>query len=58
MPIKFKESSTDNKGKTTNYYMHATELDALRSALDNANTPNKKKQKIRNELVRRGITLT
>ena len=53
MPIKYKKSSTDNKGKTTNYYMHTMPLKELLSALDNDNTPNKTKHKVRNELTRR-----
>ena len=53
MPIKYKKSSTDNKGKTTNYYMHTMPLKELLSAMDNDNTPNKTKHKVRNELTRR-----
>jgi hypothetical protein len=58
MPIKYKESSTDNKGKTTHYYIHTISLKELYEALDNHNTPNKRKHKIRNELVRRGVETT
>lgn len=55
MPIKFKKSSTDNKGKTTHYYMHTMSLEELYADLDNRNAPNKRKHKVRNELVRRGV---
>lgn len=54
MPVKFKESQKDRKGNVQNFYMKSTPMDELKSALENNNTPNKKKQKIRNELVRRG----
>ena len=53
MPIKFKESEKDRNGKETHYYMHATPLDELYAAMENNNTPAKRKGKIRNELVRR-----
>ena len=55
MPIKFKESQKDRKGNVQNFYMKSTPLAELQSALENSNTSPKKKQKIRNELVRRNI---
>jgi|TARA_R110000744_G_scaffold338560_1_gene443795 hypothetical protein len=58
MPIKFKETVKGKKGVLQNYYMRSTTLEALREALESRNTPAKRKQKIRNELVKRGITLT
>lgn len=58
MPIKFKPSVKMRNGKMENYYMHSTKLDELRNALDSSATTNKRKQKIRNELLRRGITIT
>lgn len=60
MPIKFKESAkvlinrAAKKYKTVHYYMHNTTLDDLTSALESDSTTPKRKQKIRNELVRRG----
>lgn len=60
MPIKFKESAkvvvnrAAKKYKTVHYYMHNTTLDDLTSAFESSNTTPKRKQKIRNELVRRG----
>ena len=54
MPVKFKETVKSRDGSVQNFYMRSTPLDELKAALENNNTPNKKKQKIRNELVRRG----
>jgi hypothetical protein len=54
MPIKFQSSQKDRKGNTQNFYMRSTSLEELKVALDNNNTPPKKKQKIRNELTKRG----
>tara|TARA_B100001093_G_scaffold117878_1_gene110332 strand:+ start:1157 stop:1327 length:171 start_codon:yes stop_codon:yes gene_type:complete len=54
MPVKFKETTKDRKGNVQNYYMRSTSTDVLQAALDNNNTQPKQKQKIRNELVRRG----
>jgi hypothetical protein len=55
MPIKFKDSVKNQKtGMVQNYYMQSTSTNELKEALDNSNTTPKKKQKIRNELVRRG----
>jgi|TARA_B110000977_G_scaffold110627_1_gene143775 hypothetical protein len=55
MPIKFKDSVKNQKtGMVQNYYMQSTSIDELKEALDNNNTQPKKKQKIRNELTKRG----
>jgi hypothetical protein len=59
MPAKFKESTKvlvnrdDKKYKTINYFMHATPLQELVSAYENTSTTPKRKQALRNELVRR-----
>jgi len=61
MPVKFKESAkvlvnrVSKKYKTVNYYMHATSTDVLVEALAKGNTRGPRKQKIANELVRRGV---
>lgn len=54
MPVKFKETVKNRDGSVQNYYMRSTPTVELKEAYDNTHTPNKKKQKIRNELVRRG----
>jgi hypothetical protein len=60
MPAKFKESAqvlvnrATKKYKTVNYYMHATTTDVLLDAMNKDSTKPKRKQAIRNELVRRG----
>lgn len=54
MPIKFKESVKRRDGSIENYYIKGTSLKELRAALENSNTKPKLKQKVRNELVRRG----
>jgi hypothetical protein len=55
MPIKFKDSVKNQKtGMVQNFYMKSTSTNELKEALDNSNTPPKKKQKIRNELTKRG----
>jgi hypothetical protein len=54
MPVKFKETIKNRNGSVQNFYMKSTSTNELKEALDNNNTPPKKKQKIRNELVRRG----
>ena len=62
MPAKFKESAKilvdrqSKKYKTVNYYMHATKTEELVSALESNTTP-KRKQAIRNELVRRKVAV-
>lgn len=61
MPMKFKPSEKiriDPKGsrmRTVHHYMHVQPVETLQSALTSSNTQPKKKQKIRNELVRRGV---
>ena len=61
MPAKFKESAkvlvnrASKKYKVVNYYMHATKTEELVSALEGNTTP-KRKQAIRNELIRRKVT--
>lgn len=62
MPTKFKPTETivdraTKKISKKHHYMHTTTQDELFKALNNESTPNKKKQKIRNELVRRGINV-
>jgi nitrate reductase cytochrome c-type subunit len=54
MPIKFKESTKDRKGKVTHYYMHTTPISELQEALEKDNTPPKLKHKIRNYLISKG----
>ena len=63
MPTKFKPSTTvrlrgETKATTNHYYIKNISQEELFESLNNSNTVNKKKQKIRNELVRRGITIT
>lgn len=60
MPIKFKPTQrTFIKGTgkyvTQNFYMKSTSVDELVSVLNQGNTSPKRKQKIRNELVKRGV---
>jgi hypothetical protein len=62
MPVKFKSSEVvvnrQTKKKTIkNYYMHAQSTPLLQKALADDNTRGPRKQKIRNELVRRGESL-
>ena len=63
MPAKFKESTKilvnreAKKYKTVNHYMHATTLSELVSAYENTSTTPKRKQAIRNELVRRKVSV-
>ena len=62
MPIKFKPDSKEYSratGKTTisRYYIKTISKKELFEALNNHNTKPKVKQKIRNELVRRGIKI-
>jgi hypothetical protein len=59
MPVKFKPSVPvrNAERKTIAYqgfYMRSTPLEQLMSSLNASNTSPKQKQKIRNELVRRG----
>lgn len=58
MPIKYKESEvvvnrTTKKKATKNYYIHTIATDELQKTLANEHTRGPRKQKIRNELVRR-----
>ena len=55
MPTKFKESTKERSGKMQNYYIQSTPTDVLVEALENNSTAPKKKQKIRNELVKRKV---
>ena len=61
MPAKFKESESilvdrqAKKYKTVNYFMHATTTKELLAAYENSNTMPKRKQRIRNELVKRKV---
>jgi len=62
MPTKFKPSSTvrlrgEAKATTNNYYIKNISQTELFETLNNNNTVPKRKQKIRNELVRRGIKI-
>ncbi len=63
MPIKFKESvkvlvdRQSKKFKTVNYYMHTTSTDTLLEAFGRDQTKPKHKQKIKNELVRRKVSM-
>ena len=62
MPAKFKESAkvlvnrAAKKYKTVHYFMHTIKTEELQSALESNTTP-KRKQAIRNELVRRKVAL-
>jgi hypothetical protein len=62
MPIKFKQSATvrdrqTGKVKTEHYYIKCMSQTELFSELNNSSTKPKAKQKIRNELDRRGIKI-
>ena len=62
MPIKLKQSSkhydrVTKKTTVQNHYMKNQSLDTLFSELNKDNTRPKVKQKIRNELARRGIKI-
>jgi hypothetical protein len=62
MPVKFKESQTvvnrqTKKSTIQHFYMHAQSTPVLQKALADDNTRGPRKQKIRNELVRRGESL-
>ena len=61
-PTKFKPSVTQRlrgeaKATTTNYYIKNISQNELFDALNANNTTPKRKQKIRNELVRRGVNI-
>jgi hypothetical protein len=59
MPVKFKESvkvlvdRKSNRVKTVNYFMRSTKLEDVVAAYESTHTTPKRKQKLRNELVRR-----
>jgi len=60
MPVKFKESQTirakgSNKKTVQHFFMKSTPTNELQKALEGAHLAPKKRQKIRNELVSRGI---
>ena len=57
MPIKWKEDTKDRKRKITRYFIAKVSEEELRESLTNDNIPGKKKQKSRNELVRRRLTI-
>jgi hypothetical protein len=62
MPIKFKPSEVvvnrqTKKKATKHYYIHNITVEELQKTLANDNTRGPRKQKIRNELVRRGESL-
>jgi hypothetical protein len=57
MPIKWKPDTKDRKRNITRYYIHTTPTEELQEALSGDNVMGKKKQKARNELVRRGAPL-
>ena len=62
MPVKFKPSAKEysratGKTTTTHYYIKNTSKKDLFEALNNHNTKPKVKQKIRNELTRRGVNI-
>ena len=62
MPAKFKptEKIVDRATKKVtvkHYYLKQVPQNELFSALNNDSTPNKKNQKIRNELIRRGVKI-
>jgi hypothetical protein len=62
MPIKFKPSEVvvnrqTKKKATKHYYIHNITVEELQKTLANDNTRGPRKQKIRNELVRRGAPL-
>ena len=56
MPIKFKSSVKNPKTRSVqNYYMRSTPQAELVETLNATNTTPKRKQQIRNELVKRGV---
>jgi hypothetical protein len=63
MPAKFKESvkvvvdRQSRKMKTVHYYLKNTPTQQIVDALENSNTQPKHKQKFRNELLRRGVSV-
>ena len=57
MPIKWKPDTKDRKKNITRYFIAKVSEEELRQSLKNDNIPGKKKQKARNELVRRGLVV-
>jgi|TARA_B110000444_G_scaffold71389_1_gene67196 hypothetical protein len=62
MPIKFKQSATvkdraTGKVKTEHYYIKSMAQEELITELNNSSTKPKVKQKVRNELDRRGVKI-
>ena len=62
MPAKFKPTEkivdrATKKVSVKHYYLKQVPQNELFLALNNDSTPNKKKQKIRNELIRRGVKI-
>lgn len=62
MPIKFKPSELvvnyRTKARSTkHYYMHTTSTEDLVKAVEDDNVRGPRKQKIRNELVKRGVSV-
>lgn len=57
MPIKWKPDTKDRKKNITRYYIHTVPTEELQEAITKDNTTGKKKQKARNELVRRNAPL-
>ncbi len=62
MPTKFKQSATvrdrqTGKVKTEHYWIKGMSQDELFKELNNSSTKPKVKQKLRNEIARRGITI-
>jgi hypothetical protein len=55
MPVKFKESMKERNGRMQNFYMRSTSTKELMEAYESRNTAPKRKQKIRNELVKRKV---
>ena len=62
MPVKFKESEAKigaNRRKVgmKHYYIHTISTDELKETLENKNTRGPRRQKIRNELVKRKVSV-
>jgi hypothetical protein len=62
MPVKFKESesiynkTTRKRQGQKHFYMHTTPTDELVAFMNNSNATPKRKQKVSNELVKRGVS--
>jgi|SaaInlV_125m_DNA_1040241.scaffolds.fasta_scaffold222530_2 hypothetical protein len=57
MPIKWKPDAKDRKRNITRYYIHTVSTEELQEVIAKDNATGKKKQKARNELVRRKAPL-